>query len=362
MRNNILFMLIAGSLFFMSCATANRASYSSQGFTNGIYYKPNEQQANRLAQAREDLSDLKGQTNKALNSSSKSTFDSRTGVETIYIGDTNAITIDYNPYKTYLLTDDMESYLARAEKYDSPLYTVNIDMGVRFYDGWYRPYWSTYGYGWHNPYWGPYYSWWGPSYHYGHYYGWYDPWYYGWYDPWYYGYYGYGWYDPWWGPGYYPPYGPGFYPIPPHHHGPSRDIYYGKRENGGASPSYGGRGGGSYTRRDATMNPVRGNNSNNGNITTSATPPQGAGNRNTGGSAYRRSANPKVKENATVTGTNNRQNSNSQHSSYGRSSQTRSSSSSSYNRGNSSGYNSSGSYRSNSSSGSGRSGGSSYRR
>lgn len=355
MRNNILFMLIAGSIFLISCGTANRASYSSQSFVNGIYYQPNEQDTKRLAEAKSDLKNLKEETGRALGQTSTSTFDSKTGVETIYIGDTNAITIDYNPYKTYLLTDDMQSYQARKEKYDSPLYTVNIDMGATYYDGWYRPYWSSFGYGWHNPYWGPYYSWWGPSYHYGRYYGWYDPWYYGygWYDPWYYGYYGYGWYDPWWGPGfypgYYPGYGPGFYPSVPPHHGPSRDVYYGKRESGSSAPN-------NVRRRE-----------NGGNMTTSATAPSGSGNNTRRGSMYRRSAAPDGKENSSATNPGYRQNSNSnnsQRSAYSRGSQTQRNNSSApaYNRSNSSGYNNAGSYRSTGSSGGGRSGGSSYRR
>ena len=409
MKNNILFAILVGSLFLISCGTAHHASYNSQNFVNGIYYTPDPQQSNRIAEARGKLGELAEETKNTINTTQESRYDQKTGVETIYVGDTNMVSIDYNPFKTYLLTDDMLGYQARMEKYNSPLYSVTIEFSNPYIGGWYPS--SSYCSPWGTA----------PSFHFGPYYGWYDPWYYGhrwygpgWYDPWYYGYrwYGPGWYDPWyagwydpfWGPGYYPgfyPGGhPGFYPPMPPHHIHGRDVYYGKRENSGTAIP-GNRNGGSYTRRDGNANLIRGNNvqhdlstsatKQNGNkqgssyrrgattrneaaINNSAVTNKGTSNANvrpsngkqngSSGTMYRRSAQPSTRSSAAKSNEENRNNNSynrNNNSNYGRSSNP------AYNRSNnssthSSGYNSTGTQRSSGSSMSTGRSGSSYRR
>ncbi len=283
MKNNILFISILGSIILFSCGTVNRANYTSANYTNGIYYTPDAEESAASQRAREELAQLAGETEKYMGDRSKEpAYQESPDNEIIYVGDTNVVNIDYNPTKSYAIVDNRESYEERIRKFDSPTYTVNIEWNS--YGGWeywYRPHWAPYGTAWYNPWWGGYYSWWGPSYPYYAWNGWYDPWHYGWYDPWY-----YGWHNPWWGPSwYYPYYGPGYYPIaPPHHHGPHRDIYYGRREGGSSSgPASHG------VRRSPTMNQVRGGD----RALTSATRPvsgEGGANR-TGGSAYRRGGN-----------------------------------------------------------------------
>lgn len=300
MRNILLFALLAGTLLLYSCGTANRAAYNSSNFINGIYYTPDSQETERLAKVESEAEQLKGETKKMFGTTQQYSFDSKAGVETILVGDTNVVNINYNPSITYTITDNDESILARLEKYDTPVYTVNIEWDNYSWNKWHRPYpyWSA-GFGWYNPYWGPSYAWWGPDFGY----QWYDPWYYGygyynpysyrygWYDPWYY--YGYaGWYDPWWDPFYcHPTYYPGIPPVaPPHNPMPARDVYYGKRDGGAGSynniASASNNRGGSYIRRDASINQVRGNRPHSG-IENAAQ----ASASNKQGSVYRRGGN-----------------------------------------------------------------------
>ena len=280
MRNNILLVLIASSLFFFSCGTMSRTAQNGQtGFTNSIYYSPDKGEELAYNQSKEELAQVQNETTSFL--------DGRN--QTIYVGDTNVVTIDYNPEYTYSIVDNDESYEARLRKFDSPVYTVNIEWNSPYNYDWYNwNSWHTYGYwGWHNP-WYRHSCWHNPWYYgYGYawhspYYGWYDPWYYGyghgWYDPWYYGY-GYGWYDPWWGHGWNPA------PFPSHNH-PHRDIYYGHR---GSSPSYNttaGRGGSSYTRNMGNVSQIRGNGTKGNSAAVNGTHSAGRS-----GSAYRRTGN-----------------------------------------------------------------------
>ncbi|MBR5856561.1 MAG: hypothetical protein IKY70_04745 [Bacteroidales bacterium] len=394
MKNNILFVILVGSMFLISCGTLHHTSYNSQNFVNGIYYTPDPQESNRINEARGKFNELAEETNSVLNPTQSSGSDYNNGTVT-----TN--------------TGELQEYLAIADKYSTPEYSVNIEFSNPYIGGWYpsTSYESLWGtgpslhigtyYSWYNP-WYYRYSWYGP--------GWYDPWYYGstwyspWYSPWYSSWYG-GWYDPWYGPGYYPGYHPGyypghypgfypgghpgFYPNTPPHHAPDRNIYYGKRENGGSTIS-GNRNGGSYnTRRDGNVNQIRGNNTSD-NMTSSATQQnsnrQGSSFRrgansttnngtqkpdvntsngktsSSSGTMYRRSAQPKTKSSDANTNRENRNSNsyNNNNSNYGRSnnpSYNRSNNSSTFNPGNSSGHQRS----SGSSSGSGRSG-SSYRR
>lgn len=283
MKNNTLFLYIAGVFALISCGTTSHASYSGTKYQNSIYYTPDANAQYAEAQGKEELQNLQNKTKNTFgNSTQQSIYDRKTNVETIYIGDTNLVNISYNPNVNYSIVDDDESYEARLKKFDSPTYSVNIEIDNNPYNyypwwdvgfGWYRPYGITMGTGWYNPWWGSYYSWYGPQ--------WGNPWYgpswgwnswYGWYDPWYGGGWN-GWHDPW------------------HQHYPvysNRDVYYGRRNS---SPSYNNNiansrpvanSGGSYTRRDPSINQIRGN----GNYV--GRNPNTSQSANTGGSVYRR--------------------------------------------------------------------------
>lgn len=283
MKNKYLFLYLAGLLTLISCGTARHASSAGNEYQNGIYYTPDVNQTKAYAQNQEELVNLQNKTTKSFsNSTQHSVYDKKANVETIYIGDTNRVDINYNPNVTYSLVDDDQSYEARLKKFDSPTYTVNIEADNNPYDyypwwsanfGWYRPYGISWGTGWYNPWWGNYYSWYGP--------GWYDPWYgpgfgfghgwnswYGWGNPWY-GSWGHPWYNPWFDPWY----GPG----PVHS---NRDVYYGRRDS---SPSY-------NNRRDPSLNQIRGQRYDGGNYASSGgnryNPAQNGGTNN--GTSYRR--------------------------------------------------------------------------
>lgn len=294
MKNNILFILTAGCVvLFSSCGTANRATYASSDFINGIYYTPDSKEIEEHVLAQAEFENLRKETSQYIDNRSKNSVYTTSGnTQTIFVGDTNVVNIDYTPTYTYSIVDDEESYEARLRKFDSPVYTINIEWNDPYsswWDVWYRPSWITWGTAWYNPWWGLQYSWWGPSWGWNHWYAGYNPWW------------GYHHYDPWWGPAWgYPHYGPGWdygwgpgwgpAPFPPHHR-PHRDIYYGKREH---SPSYNNSRGhsgsythGSSTRRNPDMNLIRGNGKN--NIATSGTQHQNRPEYS--GSAYRRGAN-----------------------------------------------------------------------
>lgn len=295
MKNNILFLLAAGIFAFSSCGTSNRASYAGLGYQNGIYYTPDTRVEQAYAQSQTELSDLQQQTRQTIGNGNRAAgYNADNGVKTIFVGDTNQVDIDYNPDITYSIVDDDESYEARLRKFDSPSYTINIDMSMGYgwddpwynpwwgpYYSWYRPYSIAWRTGWYNPWWDSYYSWYGP--------GWgYSWWNSGWYDPWW-GWHGwYGWYDPWRSPWWYDHgWGPG--PGPAHHHG--ADIYYGRRTSatGGSTYSTANRPNtaGSTYRRNPNLSQIRGNTYN------SAGRPAGqpAANTNSGGSVYRRGGN-----------------------------------------------------------------------
>ncbi|MBQ3522323.1 MAG: hypothetical protein IJA38_05765 [Bacteroidales bacterium] len=302
MKNNILFALLVSSVLMFSCGTMSRTAQSSpSGFSNSIYYTPDQKVLSAQRESEEELSQLRNETSRYLDRRSENiNYTSKGATQTIFVGDTNVVDIDYNPNYTYSIMDDDESYEARLRKFDSPVYTINIEWNDPYYsdwDFWYRPYWATAGTAWYNPWWGGYYSWYGPSWgwHSWHGHHWHNPWYCGgWYDPWYGG---FGWYDPWWGPSWgHPHYGPGWAPAPfPPHHQPHRDVYYGRRESG---PSYNPtmqqgsgniRRGSSYTRRDPNISQIRGNSNTKGtSVSNSAS---ATGNSGRSSSAYRRGGN-----------------------------------------------------------------------
>lgn len=250
MKNNALFLLTGLVFTFISCGTTSQVAQSG-GFryNNSIYYSSaNNNRQVEYDNDQKELESLQNSTKQTLaNSTQYSTFDKSTGTQTIYVGDSNEVNIDYNPNITYSIVDDTESYQARLRKFDSPTYTINIETD--YYN--YYPWWDV-RFSWYHSYYpyryGPYYF---GSYYYSPYY--YDPYYYSvydpfFYDPFYYGYHYrpyyypyYAWHNPWWGPGY----RPGYYPPhhPPHKPGvgpgpgakPStpNGIYYGKRNNSG---------------------------------------------------------------------------------------------------------------------------------
>ncbi len=381
MKNNNLFILMAAVFALISCGTANRTAYQSgTQFRNSIYYTPDSRTSQAYLQEQEYLKNLQERTTSTVaQQESYSTGIMSTDTKTVYVGDNNQVNIDARPGVTYTIVDDQESYEARLRKFDSPFYTINIDV--------YDPYpWYGYRYGAYSPYWG---SWYG-NWRY-HWYSWYTPswsWHYNWHwDPWYANSY-WGWYDPfydpWWGPAYWPVHRPvhrpgihpgdrpGFHPgagpgAKPHH---GKEIYYGKRKS---SPSYnnanninaaGRPATGSVTRKPANATRIN-NGTRNPEHDVQAVHNNGRPQNSTaaqpGNSQYRRVAPGKTKSGAANTGQagtgkntgNNRQ---SQNSSYNRqqsnSSQNRSSFSNS----------TSGGARSSGYSNSGNSGGSSYRR
>ena len=279
MKTNILLIILASVALLSSCGTMSQsARNTSTGFVNSIYYTPSQAEMDAYNNSKAELAELQKNTKKGI-------------TQTIFVGDTNVVNIDYNPNYTYSIVDDDESYEARLRKFDSPVYTVNIEWNDPYYtgwDSWYRPYWATIGTAWYNPWWGPYYSWWGPSWGWHNWYSWY-----GWDNLWF----GYGWYDPWWGPHYGGLWGPAWDPTPfPPHHQPHNDIYYGKRETGS---SYNGHGavnhsGGSYTRRDPSLNKIRGNQTNISSNATNQSSSQSSiyrrGGNNHNGAVYNNSA------------------------------------------------------------------------
>ena len=407
MKNNNLFIMMAAVFALISCGTANRTAYNSgTQFRNSIYYTPDSKTSQTYLQEQEYLQNLQERTTStaAQQQERYTTYIPSTDSKTIYVGENNQVNIDARPGTTYTIVDDQESYEARLRKFDSPYYSINIDI--------YDPYpWWSYGYGWYYPYAGRWHSsWYHPWYsHYGwhtpswnlrwnwHYnWGWHNPWYggsyWGWYDPF---------YDPWWGPSYWPGYWPGYWPShrpgfhPGHHHpghhpgaGPGarpdhrRDVYYGKRNssptyrevgrNNSVSNSVAGRPNtGSVTRRPANVTQINNGTRNPGhNVATqqnSGRPQNNAAAAQPGNNQYRRVAPSSTKSSQNNNGkgvtTNRKENSATVNYSRGNSSQNSSSynrNSSSQNRSSfSSGNSSSGMNRS---SGSSNSGGSSYRR
>lgn len=234
MKNSNLFLMMAALFALISCGTANRSAYySGSQFRNSVYYTPGSRSSNEYVQQMQQLEQLKENTAENLGSAEG---------EYAY----NAVPDTKGEEASYSFIDNGESYEARLRKFDSPTYTINIDIVDpypwwnihyswypgrywRYHHSWYSPSWY-----WHTPSW----YWYSPSWHW----GWHDPWYtghyWGWYDPF---------YDPWWGPGY----RPGFHPVhrpglhPGHYpghgpgaapdHRPGREVYYGKRNS---SPTY----------------------------------------------------------------------------------------------------------------------------
>ena len=278
MKNNNLFILMAAVFALISCGTANRtAYYSGSQLRNSIYYTPDNSSSQAYLQEQEYLQNLQEQTARNITASEQTVYSTSPTQKSIYVGEGNQVNIDAVPGVTYTIMDDQESYEARLRKFDSPYYSINIDINYPLYDytwGWYNP-WYRHYYGWHTPSWNMRWNW---RYNW----RWYEPWYsgafWGMYDPF---------YDPWWGPsywyGYWPSYWPAHHPVhkPGHINGHypgagpgarphiGKDVYYGKRDS---APSYrnadknrpsvpngnatGKPGNGSVTRRPANVSQI----------------------------------------------------------------------------------------------------------
>ncbi len=238
-------LVISAMAAFMAVSCGTSAYFSNNSFENGIYYTPAKPSAAQVAKERAELAELQNETKKTISKY----YLVKTESSEDNVSEQNA---------TIIPLADGETYEERLTKFDSPQYTVNLNIT---YDPWYdwyafpyygwsywsRPYWCRYGFswnywhhwhhfGWYDPWYDPWYGPWDPWY--GPYYSWYNPWF----DPWYGPY--YGWYNPWHHGGYWPAYGPNA--------GRGRDIYYGSRNNvagSSYSPVAGNRNSGSSYRR-----------------------------------------------------------------------------------------------------------------
>ncbi len=312
MKNNTLFIIIAGCITLFSCGTANRASYSSSDFINGIYYVPQQEESDNYALYNSELNNLSTETEQYFNNRSK-------GIK--YTASQTAQTAR-NLQNTQNIQNSQAAII--ADSLFDPTYDINVILGYVHpeWDLWYQPAWSTYQNAWHNPYWGLHYQVWAPFGSWNRWHGWYG--WYGWYG-WHWGYGGwygnmfYGWHHPWWD---FPPYygpgpGPGYYP--PFHDHKHRDVYYGQRTS---TPSYNNKiasnnkRGASYTRKEPAVNQIRGNRNNSATNLNSVVGTQSKPHYNNSTTAYRRGESEMhngamYNNNAANAGSNNKYSSNS---------------------------------------------------
>ena len=258
MKNSNLFLLLAAVFALASCGTYTyTAQQGGSQFRNSIYYTPGSTNSQEYIQEQQYMAELQEKTDGALQNVQTQSFDASTNTMTVQVGDNNVVDIEYNPNVTYRIVDDQESYEARLRKFDSPTYTINIEMGTTPWWGldwrtswygrhysWYRSSWRWYNswyFPWSHPWYGAWNSPWYADYMWGFHTPYYDPFYDPFYSPWWGHYYGPGFYYPNWHLGYYPGHHhhyPGFHPghgpgAPSHGHG--KDVRYGKRND---SPSY----------------------------------------------------------------------------------------------------------------------------
>ena len=247
MKNSNLFLLLAAVFALASCGTyTHTAQQGGSQFRNSIYYTPGNTNSQEYIQEQQYIAQLQERTGQTMQNVQRQTYDASTNTMTVQVGDNNVVDIEYNPSVTYQIVDDQESYEARLRKFDSPTYTINIEMAT-------SPWW---GMDWRSSWYGGHYSLYRPSWRW--YSSWYSPWYYPWYGAWnspWYADYAWGFYNPFNDPFYNPwwshYYGPGFY-YPNHHHhhhpglhpghgpgapshGHGKDVHYGKRND---KPSY----------------------------------------------------------------------------------------------------------------------------
>lgn len=252
MKNQIIALIFFG-LLFSSCGTTTH--YASSSYEDAIYYNPSENRQITLNSATNDeLIVLKNKTQEIVQPIKDQKVQ-------------NIIYMDSSLVSDSLVSDSLESYEDRLCKFDSPYYVININIvngwgGNNYWnDPWYSGYYNPWYYGHHG-----YNSWYGQGYGYGqgYRYGGYGYGPYDWYYSPYYSYWNSPWYNPWYGGmygynnyGYYGYYG-GYYGY---YQTDSRDNYYGRRIEKDAS-NYGGRegarSGGSYLRKEAIVEQIRG--------------------------------------------------------------------------------------------------------
>ena len=255
MKNSNLFLLMAAVFALASCGTyTHTAQQGGAQFRNSIYYTPGNTNSQEYIQEQQYIAKLQEKTGEAMQNGQTQTYDASTNTMTVQVGDNNVVDIEYNPNVTYQIVDDQESYEARLRKFDSPTYTINIEMatspwwGYDWRSTWYGRHYSLYRplrgwYGsWYSPWYYPWYGAWNSPWYADYAWGFYDPFYDPFYNPWWNHYYGPGFYYPSWHLGYYPghhyPHHPGLHPghgpgAPSHGHG--KDVHYGKRND---TPSY----------------------------------------------------------------------------------------------------------------------------
>lgn len=191
MKNSIFALAITG-LFAISCGTSSQ--YASSRFDDAIYTTP----GNKVIVSATDSKylDLKHRTAET----SKFTVKGKE-VQVVYMDENKTVDIPVNidEENTYIVIDESVSYEELLRKFDSPDFTINIQVETRWSDwdyyrtgGWgYNPWsWSYYGrnyrpwsnfssfpYYWRNPFfydfyysYGSYYDPWTPYWYYGGYY------------------------------------------------------------------------------------------------------------------------------------------------------------------------------------------------
>lgn len=260
MKNQFIILLSLGTLL-SSCGTTTH--YASSSYDDAIYYNPGNGQTNTINSATNDtLFVLKNKTREAAQSNKS------VNVREIIIMDEDTTVIV-----------PKESFEEILTKFDSPYYVVDINItNGRGYDYWNDPYWS---YGFYNPWYfrhnrfGPWGSYWYDPYDwfYSPYYSyWNSPWY----NPWYYGSYGFG-YGGYYG-GYY---GYGYYPYDSWYYSGggfgynNRKALYGRRDDQGGYDNHDrgtARSGGSYVRREANVEQIRGDRFSSNNRSESSYP------------------------------------------------------------------------------------------
>lgn len=249
MKNQIIVLFVFG-LIISSCGTTTQ--YVSSSYEDPIYYNPGRNQQITIIDATNDeLTILKKKTRESAAS----------------INDNNIQNVIYMDSEDSLIVANDESYEEILCKFDSPVYVINVNVVDGWFgnDYWNYPYWSFgyynpwafrghgYGYynglygGWNSPYYwnSPFYNPW---------YGGYNGYYGGFYGSYYGGYYGgySGYYDPWFYQSW-----PGYYQYGNNNYN-KRDNYYGRRVTDGDGIHRGGSGG-SYVRREANVEQIRGN-------------------------------------------------------------------------------------------------------
>ena len=173
MKKSLIFLSICSAALLSSCGTSSY--YASSAFEDGIYYRPDKESRQQLAEDRQEMQDLIEKTRQeAARFSDTIMLASINGTNSITSAATaNAVPVNIN----------MDNW-----------YEYNLLGYDTYCSYWDWRYWDIFG-----P-WGRYSSW-------ADWYNWYSPWFPGIYDPWYpsygwtwsFAWNSWGWYGPWWG-------------------------------------------------------------------------------------------------------------------------------------------------------------------